>query len=1027
MQLNSLLETLNLSNKDGLYFYGDLSKKKTDFLSIRVKETFLEHLKPDAFFCINNEPLILFFEKKRDLETLERQIWNFNQSPTIFIHDDSQWLIKNGFKFLESTKRLDTLTSNKNIKDFEYFELITGHSWEKYKKEFEQKNRVDFYLLKNIEEVRDVLINPKLGNLHPKVANSLIGRVIFIRYLIDREVELGEKYEINGKEDFYNILLNKQKTYTFFQKIKANFNGNLFPLEYEINEQLIKEDDKVNDYHLSIIINLLKGDKINKDSSVQSSFFDIYDFSIIPIEFVSNVYEKFIGIDKQADSGAYYTPLFLVDYIQKETVSKYFLDNPNEYNCKVLDPACGSGVFLVETLRQIISQYTKQHPVNIDDETEYNLYKDKLKSLLQDNVFGIDKDEKAISVAIFSLYITLLDNLKPKSIVGFQFPELIGSNFFSNDFFDREKDFNIVLKNHHFQFILGNPPWKTKGHPKEKQLFEKYVENRKKQENSNLEIENREIAEAFLIRVSDFNFYESALVVTSKILYKLGRKKNKKGIFRNYYLNNFKVRKVLELSSVRLQVFGANSKKKGQDKGTAPSTVLFYKKSKPLENKDNIIKHISLKPNIFFDTFKLMVIEKYDIKKVAQKIFIDEDWIWKVLVYGNILDYHFMKRLKKNKSIYDYISDKKNFVFGKGISVGGGDKNSIEEHKKIIHSINSKKKALMPFYISYSENFLKKIEYVHRPRKIELFKSPVLLVGKGISNEFKAKSAISFKDVIYTDAITGIKPLNSEGNKIILMLEALFNSNLFSYFLVNTTSSIGIEREQSHDKDDKFSTPLIINFDEKLVEIVKKQRELKNWKNNFDFNDVENINNNIEIESKQTLLDEELLKIYDLSQQERDLIDYTNTITIPLLKGKDEEKKKIVARIKNKDGVLKNYAQIFIDHFSKRFNADGNYFEVEILWSEYTILMKFKIIPEPSKEKDLIKWSKLDNKELIINLTKLGFENLSDNLFLQKDIKGFEEDYFYIAKPNQYKSWHSALAHLDLSEFIHELHKNIKV
>ena len=86
-------------------------------------------------------------------------------------------------------------------------------------------------------------------------------------------------------------------------------------------------------------------------------------------------------------------------------------------------------------------------------------------------------------------------------------------------------------------------------------------------------------------------------------------------------------------------------------------------------------------------------------------------------------------------------------------------------------------------------------------------------------------------------------------------------------------------------------------------------------------------------------------------------------------------------------------------------------------------MIKFKILSEPSKEKDLIKWSKLDDKELIINLTKLGFENLSNILFLQKDIKGFEEDYFYIAKPNQYKSWHSALAHLDLSEFIEAFFK----
>lgn len=1018
MKLKLLLEELYLSDKDGLFFYDDLSNKRTDFLSIRLKEVFTEQIKPDAFFCIKNEPIILFFEKKRDLEILERQIWNLNQSPTIFIHDDNQWLIKNGFKFLESTKRLDTLTSNKNIKDFEYFELITGQSWEKYQKEFEQKNRVDFYLLKNIEEARKLLINSKVGNLHPKVANSLLGRVIFIRYLIDRDVELN-KYNIKGKEDFHQILSNHEETYNFFQQVKDDFNGNLFPLKYKIDDVEINEKQKVTSNHLSIISSLLKGGKIHSDSNIEPSLFDIYDFSIIPIEFVSNVYEKFIGIDKQADNGAYYTPLFLVDYIQKETVSKYFLDNPNEYNCKVLDPACGSGIFLVETLRQIISQYTKKHPVNIDDEDEYNQYKEKLKSLLQNNIFGIDKDENAISVAIFSLYITLLDNLKPKSIVGFKFPLLENTNFFVADFFDTNNKYNTELKKHHFQFILGNPPWKTKGHPKEKQLFEKYIENRKKIEDSNLEIENREIAEAFLVRVSDFNFYESALIVTSKILYKLSRKKNKKGIFRNYYLNNFKIRKVLELSSIRLQVFGSNSKKKGQDKGTAPSAVLFYKKSKPTENKDNVIKHISLKPNIFFDTFNLIVIEKYDIKEVAQKYFIDEDWIWKILVYGNILDYYFIKRLKDNYStIGKEISDKSRFIFGQGVMEGGGDENDFSEFLGYKY-INSTKKDVQQYYIKYSGIWNNPI--VHRNRNPLLFDKNILLITEGINNKFRAISAINYEKAVFKSSLTGIRAYQSNDISILKSFSSILNSSFFSYYIIATGSSAGIEREQAHDEE-KWKVPF--NENENLIKhfnIVEDfSQKIHNTTMNDDFLKKE-LENSIES------LNAEVINLFEPSNQERDLIDYTNTVTIPLLKGKDTEKNKVISKIKYKDSLLKKYCEIFIDHFGKRFNSDGNYFETEILWSDYLIMIKFKIIPEPSKEKDLIKWSKIDNKEILINLIKLGFENLSDNLFLQKDIKGFEEDYFYIAKPNQYKSWHSALAHLDLSEFINELHKNNKV
>ncbi|MDR1877881.1 MAG: N-6 DNA methylase [Flavobacteriaceae bacterium] len=1015
MELNQLLEFLNLSDKDGLFFYDDLRNKKTGFLSIRLKEVFCESVKPDAFFCINNEPLILFFEKKRNLERLEKQIWNLNQSPAIFINDGNQWLIKNGFKFLKSTERLETLTPNKNISDFEYFELITGKSWEKYKKDFEQKNRVDSYLLKNIEDARGVLIN--IGKLHPKVANSLIGRVIFIRYLIDRNVELNV-YGITKKEDFYEILDDKEKAYNFFQQVKDDFNGNLFPLKHSIDGIEILEKEKINDSHLLKIKELLQGGKIYKDGSHQPSFFDIYDFSIIPIEFISNVYEKFIGVEKQAGTGAYYTPLFLVDYIQKETVSKYFKGNPNHYNCKVLDPACGSGIFLVETLRQIIFQYQKNNPEYFKEEN-HEEYKKTLKRLLKDNIFGVDKDENAISVAIFSLYITLLDNLTPKSIVGFRFPELIGTNFFTNDFFDIQKPFNTELKKHHFRFILGNPPWATK-HPKEKQLFEKYIENRKKRENSTLEIENREIAEAFLVRVSDFDFEEVALIVVSKVLYKISRKKEKRGVFRKYFLNRFKVRQVFELSSVRHQVFD-----KSNDKAVAPATILFYAKGNEENNlKKNIIKHISLKPNIFFETFKLMVIEKYDVKEISQNYFVDDDWLWKVLVYGNILDYYFIKRLKNHKSIYEYISDKKQFLFGKGISVGGGDKNPIDEHKKINYSINSKQKGLKSFVVNYTSNFLSNLDFVHRQRKIDLFKSPVLLVGKGVSNDFKLKSSISLYDVIYTDAITGIKPLTDKAKEIIYLLEALFNSGLFSYFLVNTNSSIGIEREQSHDREDKFSIPLLIAGN---IDVLKARiEELKKLSHKLERSDFQTFEKQTIVQRVfvlQNTLEIILMELYEVSNQEKSLIDYTNNVTIPLLKGNDTQSKKVIDKLKYKSEVLNEYAKIFIEHFSKRFNSNGHFFEVEIIFSNHTILMKFKIISQPSKHTNCIEWSKDGDKNLLITLAQLGFENLSDNLYLQKDIKGFEEDYFYVAKPNQYKSWHPALAYLDLSEFIEAFFK----
>jgi hypothetical protein len=1009
MSLKLILEKLDLLEKDGLTYFSDIEGNKLNIFTNRVKQSLVK-IKPDAFFCINNEPLILFFENPENLESLQKQIWNFNQSPAIIIKQNNQWIVKNGFKLLEGNEELETLANSNNILDFEYFKIITGETWEKYKSKFENKNRVDYFLLKNIEDARNLLTSKDNGNLHPKIANSLIGRVIFIRYLIDRKVEL-KKYKILQKEDFYNLLLQKENAYTFFKQVRNDFNGNLFPLEYKIDNTLIQEDDFVNDNHLKLIISLLKGDKLN-NGITQVSLFEIYDFSIIPIEFISNVYEKFIGEENQAKQGAYYTPLFLVDYIQQQSVTKYFQDNPTEYNCKVLDPACGSGIFLVETLRQIITQYQKLNPDFHTDES-YEKYKTTLKKLLQDNIFGIDKDENAISVAIFSLYITLLDYLTPRSIVGFKFPVLINSNFFTDDFFNKNGDFNTILKNKSIQFILGNPPWATK-HDKEKQLFEKYIENRKIVEKSDLEIENREIAEAFLVRVSDFNFEQCTFIITSKILYKISRKKEKKGVFRKYFLSKFKIRQVFELSSVRHQVFD-----KSNDKAVAPATIVFYSKSDNItENRRNIITHISLKPNLFFETFKLMVIEKYDHKELLQSYFIDEDWIWKTLVYGNILDYYFIKRLKKDyKNIGSEINNPEKYLVGQGFMEGGGDENDFSEFIGYKY-INTNKKDVKQFYVKYSDIWTNPI--VHRPRDPRLFDKNVLLITGGISNRFRAVCGISHEKAVFKSSLTGIKSISEDGINVLKSISAVFNSSFFAYYILKTGYSIGIEREETHDEE-KWEVPYVSS--EKLVKQVNKVEGIssKLFANLMQDNFLKS-----ELENEKIKIEEELYNLFGLSKQEENLINYTNTITIPLLKGKHLERKKVISKIAYKGSILEDYAQVFVNHFGNRFNSNDKYFEVEILYSNHTILMKFKVISETSKEKNKILWKKEGDKELLKNISALSFENLSHNLFMQKDVKGFEEDFFYIAKPNQFKSWHSALAYLDLAEFIDALHNSKK-
>lgn len=99
----------------------------------------------------------------------------------------------------------------------------------KISKSFRHENRVDYYLLNNISAFRDVL--KYKYKLDSKIANSLIGRAIFVRYLIDRGIDL-DRYRIKDQKDFNNILYNKSDAYKLFNKILEDFKGNLFPKLY---------------------------------------------------------------------------------------------------------------------------------------------------------------------------------------------------------------------------------------------------------------------------------------------------------------------------------------------------------------------------------------------------------------------------------------------------------------------------------------------------------------------------------------------------------------------------------------------------------------------------------------------------------------------------------------------------------------------------------------------------------------------------------------------------------------------------
>ena len=587
MDLQEIYDKLSFTD-DCLIRLSDKNWKKKVVLPSRVCHLLEENelLRTlDAFFCFDNKPLILFFKDPQDRMALHQAIWNFNESPIAIILENNVVEIFNGFAIDENKQLLKRLGGNETLNDFTYFELVTGKTWEKYNDDINHKNRVDYRLLENIEAVQKRL---KEKGLTQTTANALLGKVIFFRYLIDRHVRLNyQEKELWDNEDLCNCLSNRDDFVAFIRHIEnkdTGFNGDLFRIS-ESEFSTIDQDA------LDILIRLLRSEEI---STGQQSLFDMYDFSILPIEFISNMYEKFIGKENQEDGGAYYTPTFLVDYIISETIGKKLKESSN-YNCKVLDPACGSGIFLVESLRKIIEKYIE---VNEIEDTNTDDFRQALKSIAQDNIFGIDKDPSAIQVAIFSVYLTLLDYQKPADIRKFKFPNLIGTNFVCSDTFDLDnKDLKALEdKKIHFDYIIGNPPWKGAGGDR---VVRKYIKERKKKERGKkycIQINNNELAEYFVFRTSDFctKNTEVALVIHSTSLYN-SNSKDRESSFRRYLLEEFHIKKVFELAVVRKEVFD-----KSNDKAIAPACVLFYKYDNGDDTNNNIINHIALKPSLFF-------------------------------------------------------------------------------------------------------------------------------------------------------------------------------------------------------------------------------------------------------------------------------------------------------------------------------------------------------------------------------------------------------------------------------------------
>ena len=394
-------------------------------------------------------------------------------------------------------------------------DAILKGSFDKYAKSARRKRgtaEVDTAFLNEIETWRDIIArniavrNPSLTNRRLNFAvQRTIDRIIFLRIAEDRGIErYGELLATASGPDTYLRL------FKLFEKADDRYNSGLFHFHKE------PDRDEPDDLTPTLTID----DKPLKDI-IKSLYYpdSPYEFAVLPAEILGQIYEQFLGkvitltkghharIEYKPEvkkaGGVYYTPSYIVDYIVKNTVGKLLeTKTPTAVNnLKILDPACGSGSFLIAAYQYLLDWYLKYYSENDPskytkgrnpklyqtDKGDYRLTIGERKRIVLNNIFGVDIYSQAVEVTKLSLLLKVLEgqaqlvlfhkeralpdlgsNIKcGNSLIGPDFYEKKQLTMFDEEeryrinVFDWKKEFPKILnrKKPGFDTVIGNPPY----------------------------------------------------------------------------------------------------------------------------------------------------------------------------------------------------------------------------------------------------------------------------------------------------------------------------------------------------------------------------------------------------------------------------------------------------------------------------------------------------------------------------------------------------------------------------------------
>ncbi len=477
----------------------------------------------DYILRIGNQNKLVIEAKKTNVSLLEEQ---GRQAVSYAYHKNIKFAILTNFArirvyhALSNIKNIDNnLLKDKTdylrfncedfVKDFDRLWLLSRESFEK-----EEINKllqnVDKRLIKPIDksiltdllqfrewlskDLKNKRMPLSLGQID-EIVQILIDRLIFMRSVEDRGLE--------AKDFLLTIIKDVEEGHTDmnlwavlkaqFKRFDATYNSKLF-----LEGLLEKEAFFDNKALVKVVRGLYYGTQHQQER---------YMFDEIPVDLLGSIYEQYLGVvlrgtekrvkldlvsGKRKKMGIYYTPSYIVDYIVRNTIGEYCKNKSLDevLNIKIVDPACGSGSFLIRAFQELINIVEERLKKGEKSKRwdSFRDYKERLTlgqkaTLLLNCIYGVDLDEKAVELAQLNLLLKILEE-ETRETKNKRLPNLLnniknGNSLISDSRFDKAFNWNAqfseVFSNGGFDVVIGNPPYvNNRNLPTEqKKFFEK--------------------------------------------------------------------------------------------------------------------------------------------------------------------------------------------------------------------------------------------------------------------------------------------------------------------------------------------------------------------------------------------------------------------------------------------------------------------------------------------------------------------------------------------------------------------------